>query len=340
MKIFLVNLILLILLAVSTTQISQIPSASGPSYGVYVNGKVYVIAQSSNLLQVIQGNTVTMNYTLPSYSGAVPFRIAYLDGDFYIIYQKGPLVQWNGNVVKTFNIPEVGKFPAIISAGNYVVVTASYGNKIYLVSPSGNLTSITVMNGPQALAYDNQTNTLYVGAYDTNLVYGISMSTLKVIYNFTLNATTVDAMAFIPPDELAVATYAQQVEILNATTGKVLQVFSIPTFGVNGYSCMVYVPSNYSLYLSVAHENDVVAVMNLKTGGVSLITVGNSPNGIVYDPMDHSIYVMNYGSNTISMIPVSVQGSNASNNFTIYYVLAVIAVVIVVILGIIAVRRK
>lgn len=71
-----------------------------------------------------------------------------------------------------------------------------------------------------------------------------------------------------------------------------------------------------------------------------MITVGNSPNGIVYDPMDHSIYVMNYGSNTISMIPVSVQGSNASNNFTIYYVLAVIAVVIVVILGIIAVRRK
>ncbi|BCS93059.1 YncE family protein [Metallosphaera javensis (ex Sakai et al. 2022)] len=339
MKIFLILLISLLLVAMSAIQV-QIGSGEGPSYGIYVNGEIYVIAQSSNMLQVVRGSSIIENYSLPSYSGAVPFRIAYLDGYFYIVYQKGPVIKWNGSVISTYNVPQVGKFPSIISTDNYVVVTASYGDKIYVISPGGNVTPITVMNGPQALAYDNLTNIVYVGGYDTNLVYGVSLNTLKVVYNFTLNDTTVDAMTFIPPDELAIATYDQQVEIINATTGKILYVFSIPTFGVNGYSYMIYVPANDSLYLSVAHKNDVVAVMNLKTHSLGLITVGNSPNGIVYDPENHEIYVMNYGSNTISVIPVSAPSSHPSNSLTSYYILALVAVVVVVALGVLAVKRR
>jgi len=41
-----------------------------------------------------------------------------------------------------------------------------------------------------------------------------------------------------------------------------------------------------------------VALIDPKNGGiVDLVTVGNAPNGIVYDPQNHMIYVMDYASN-------------------------------------------
>ncbi|MEJ2775818.1 hypothetical protein WIW90_06270 [Sulfolobaceae archaeon RB850M] len=31
-----------------------------------------------------------------------------------------------------------------------------------------------------------------------------------------------------------------------------------------------------------------------------MVTVGNAPNGIVYDPQNHMIHVMDYASNEVS----------------------------------------
>jgi len=85
---------------------------------MYFNQYIYVIAQSANQLQIISNNTVVRTISLPSYSPAVPFKITGCDGDFYIVYQKGPVVEINsdGNVVNVFKLPKIGKFPEICSA--------------------------------------------------------------------------------------------------------------------------------------------------------------------------------------------------------------------------------
>lgn len=337
------------LVVASTITVSNISTSSGPSYGMYFNQYIYVIAQSANQLQIISNNTVVKTISLPSYSPAVPFKITGCDGDFYIVYQKGPLVEINsdGNIVNVFKLPIIDKFPEICSADGYVIVTASSGNLIYFIK-NGVVSNVTVMQSPQGLAYDNYTNVLYVGSFATNEIYGISLSSFKIVYNFTLNESGMETMTFVPPDEIAVATNDQQVFFLNASSGKVEAVTTLPVSdsGINGYSRMIYIPYDGLVAISLAHHNDQVALIDPKNGGiVDLVTVGNAPNGIVYDPQNHMIYVMDYASNEVSYFsPPAPQTSFTtttphSPSILPYEIIIAVAVIIVAV-GLLLLMRR
>ena len=189
-----------------------------------------------------------------------------MTGDFYIVYQKRPVIEVNsnGNVINVFKLPNIGKFPEICSADGYVIVTASDGNVVYFIK-NGVMHNVTVMQSPQGLAYDYYTNVLYVGNFGTNKIYGIPLSNFKIVYNFTLNESGMDTMTFVPPDEIAVATYDQQVFFLNASTAKVISVttFPIGDSGINGYSQMIYIPYDGLVAISLAHHNDQVALITV-----------------------------------------------------------------------------
>ncbi|ARM76793.1 YncE family protein [Acidianus manzaensis] len=343
---YVLSSLLLVLFLLSITSlaisVSNISSGAGPSYGVYVNGEVYFVAQSANELQVIKGDSIVQTYPLPHFGKAVPFKIAYGDGYFFIAYEKGPFIQLNSKLhdVNNYTINEIGNYPDIIYAGNYAIVTASYGNSVYFISPSGKITEVTVMSSPQALAYDNYTNIVYVGAYSNNSIYGISLSSLSVIKKFTINDSTIESMAFVPPDILAVATYDQQVEFINLTNDKIIHTVTF-TGGINGYSQIIY--ANGFLYLSLAHQNDQVAVMNTSGALIDLVTVGNGPNGIVYDPSDNDIYVMAYSSNQVNYFTAltpSVPHTTVHVSTINYPLIAGIAVVVLVIIGIVVFIRR
>ncbi|BFH73903.1 hypothetical protein SJAV_18470 [Sulfurisphaera javensis] len=335
-----------------TISVNNINVASGPSYGIYVNGKVYFIAQNANELEVIQGNRVVSNYSLPYFLGADPFKVAYGDGKFFIAYQKGPVIVWsNGSVLAKYFLPHIGKYPDIIFADGYAVVTASSGNEVYFISSSGKIINVSVMPFPQTLTYDNYTNVVYVGAYQSKLIYGISLSNFKIVYNFTINDTTIDTMTFVPPDALAVATYEQQIELINATTSKVIWAVSMPTTvsgAINGYSQIIY--ANGYLYVSIAHNGNQVAVISKNGTLVDLLSVGSvspsSPNGIVYDPSNGMIYVMDYSANQISYLPafsptMPVKPHVSTTPLSTYYAIAGGAIAILVIVGVVVwLRRK
>ncbi|QGR19709.1 YncE family protein [Stygiolobus azoricus] len=315
--------------------VSSISTSSGPSYGVYYNGKIYIVAQSANQLQVISNNSVIKTITLPSYPPAVPFKVTECNGDFYIVYQKGPEINSNGDVIKVFRLPNTGKFPEICSADGYVIVTASDGNKVYFIK-NGIVHNVTVMPSPQGLAYD----------VATNVIYGISLKDFKIVYNFTLNESGMDTMTFVPPDEIAVATYDQQVFFLNATTGKVIAITTLPVgdAGINGYSQIVYIPYDGLVAISLAHNNDQVALINGSI--VALVTVGNAPNGIVYDPQNHQLYVMDYASNEVSYFspppPQTTYSTTKiqSPSLLPYMTIIVVAIVIVVVGSLLIRGRK
>ncbi len=330
----------------TSVQVYTIAASKNPSYGVYCaeNGEVYVVLQGSGQLMALKGNETALTVNLPSYSGAVPFRITAGGGYLYVVYQKGPLLQLNlnGQVVKNYTIPHVGKYPAITYANGYVVVTASYGNAVYFIG-NGEVKKVDVVPGPQALAYDNYTNVVYVGAYQSNVIEGISLSSFRVVENFTINDTTVDAMAFVPPDVLAIATYEQQVEFVNLTTHKVIGVQTFVQGGINGYSWMAYDPADDYVILSLAHNGDQVVFMN-STGAIKYeVTVGGSPNGIVYDPANKYVYVMDYATNGISYFlspGVTEAVVKPSNPLLTYVIIAVVVVVVVVAIALVLMRRK
>ncbi|AOL17284.1 hypothetical protein BFU36_11850 [Sulfolobus sp. A20] len=336
-------LTMILLLSSLTPVVSQTVSAinigGNPSYGIYYDGKMYVVLQGASKLAVVQDNSVVSTYNLPSYSGAVPFRIAAGGGLLYVVYQKGPVIRLtpNGQEVGVVNISHIGKYPAVCYADGYLIVTASYGNTVWFIK---NLSTekVNVMPGPQALAYDNYTNVVYVGAYQSNLIYGISLSNFKIVDNFTINDTTVDAMAFVPPDILAIATYEQQVEFVNLTDHKIIGVATFISGGINGYSQMIYDPADHYVVLSLAHNGDEVAFINYSGDVKYLITVGQSPNGVVYDPQNHYVYVMDYGSNQVSYFPslgVTPSSVNTGVSFTFYYIIIGVVVAILVVIGVV-----
>ncbi|BCU68928.1 YncE family protein [Stygiolobus caldivivus] len=338
-------LITSILVSASTITVNTISTASGPSYGVYADGKIIIVAQGAFELQCIENNTIVNTIPLP-HDPADPFKVAYDQGYLFVIYQKGPLVVLkDGKVISTYNIPHVGKYPDILTAGKYVAVTASNGYKVYFFTPSGEIGSVSVEPNPQALAYDNYTNTIYVGAYGYNVIDGISLSTMKVTQQIKINATVVDTMTFVPPDLLAVATYNQQVEFINVTSGKVVATasFSPPDTGIFGYSQITYDPADGYVLLSIAHHNDLVAVISTNGEVKYLVTVGNSPNGIIFDPQNNYVYVLNYGSNSISYFlspNITTHTVSTSSNFTLLYMVVVVIIILLVVGGIVAFRRR
>lgn len=333
----------------SSITVSSISTSSGPSYGVYYNGEIYIVAQNANQLQVISNNSVIKTITLPSYPPAVPFKVTECNGDFYIVYQNGPVIEINsnGDVINVFKLPNTGKFPEICSADGYVIVTASDGNKVYFIK-NGIVHNVTVMPSPQGLAYDVATNVIYVGSFATNEIYWISLKDFKIVYNFTLNESGMDTMTFVPPDEIAVATYDQQVFFLNATTGKVIAITTLPVgdAGINGYSQIVYIPYDGLVAISLAHHNDQVALINPKTGSiVALVTVGNAPNGIVYDPQNHQLYVMDYASNKVSYFsPPPPQTTYSTTKIQspslLPYVIIIVVAIVIVVVGSLLIRGR
>jgi len=344
-KIFLI-IPILVLLSLAAVNVGTISTAANPSYGVYYDGKIYFIAQGANKLQIISNNTIVSTIDLPNYPN--PFRLAILNGDIYVVYQNGPLIELNenGSVIWNYTVPNIGKFPDIISANDYIIVTASNGNKVYFVSPSHQITSVTVMQDPQALAYDNYTNVVYVGGYGSPLIYGISLTDFTIVENITLNVSSVEAMAFVPPDELAVAPGHHYFEIINLTSGRVVAFDSLPLTlgGINGYAWMCYIPYDNDIVLSIPHQSSTVVIFNNKGGIVEQVTVGESPNGIVYDPQNHYIYVMNYGSSTVSYFeapPPQVTAKPLPKpNYTPYLIATGVAVAVLIVIGIILFARR
>lgn len=345
MKIFLI-IPVLILIALSSVNVGTINTASNPSYGIYYNGKIYFIAQGAGELQILENNSIVSTINLPNYPN--PFRLTILGDDIYIVYESGHLIELkNDTPVWNYYISDAGKYPAIISAGNYVVVTASCGDKVYFITLNHHINNVTVMSDPQALAYDNYTNVVYVGGYGSPLIYGISLNNFKIVQNITLNVSSVEAMVFVPPDELAVSPGHHYFEIINLTNGKVIAFDSLPyTLGaINGYAWMCYIPYDNDIVLSIPHDSDTVVVFNSKGGLVEEVTVGSDPNGIIYDPQNHYIYVINYGSSTISYFPAPAPSTTTKPipkpNYIPYFVAIGVVMAILMILGVtLFVRRR
>jgi len=89
-----------------------------------------------------------------------------------------------------------------------------------------------------------------------------------------------------------------------------------------------------------------VALIDPKNGGiVDLVTVGNAPNGIVYDPQNHMIYVMDYASNEVSYFsPPTPQTSFTtttphSPSILPYEIIIAVAVIIVAV-GLLLLMRR
>ncbi|BBG23344.1 hypothetical protein IC006_0628 [Sulfuracidifex tepidarius] len=174
---------------------------------------------------------------------------------------------------------------------------------------------------------------------------GVSSHTFSIVQKISLNVSSVEAMTFVPPNELAVSPGHHYFELINISNGNIIAFDSLPvTLGtINGYAWMCYIPYDNDVVLSIPKGSNVV-LFNDAGGFISEATVGNSPNGIVYDPQNHEVYVMNYGPSTVSYFnvpaPHIVAKPVPKANYTPYYIAVGIGVVILAVIGVVIFMKR
>jgi YVTN family beta-propeller protein len=135
--------------------------------------------------------------------------------------------------------------------------------------------TVTVGNGPNALAINQSTDTIYVANINDN--------TVSVINGATCNATITSGCGQAPP---------------------VIKVGSGPDgVAVDQATDTVYVTNGGGNTVSVINGATCNATITSGCGQTPpTITVGNGPVGIAVDQITHTLYVANAGASTVSVI--------------------------------------
>jgi YVTN family beta-propeller protein len=146
--------------------------------------------------------------------------------------------------------------------------------------------TVTVGNGPNALAVSQSTDTIYVANINDN--------TVSVINGATCNATVTTGCGQAPPvikvgsgpDGVAVDQATDTIYVANAGDNTVSVI--------NGATCNAIITSG------CGHAPPTIAV-------------GNGPYGVAVDQITHTLYVANAGGSTVSVINAAICNASVTS---------------------------
>lgn len=301
-----------------STIISTISVGTRPDLAVYDpgNGYVYVVNLGSENLSVIDGTTVVASISVgPNASFAV-----YDSGDTYVY-----IGSQDGNVTVVENTSAI----AILHIGGHPRAAAYDGANgfLYVIAPGSNASTegnVAIIQGlavqgivygglgPEFLVYDDVSNLTYVvnsacpdfGSYGCG-VSVISGESYRGSVNFTSGTNGYVGLPAVDESNgmLYVPNHVENaVYVVNGTA--ITTTVLMPPQGINN------IP-NLCFYVPVAGEVYVTNLTDFLYGNVTIINgtsvvgefqVGNDPTSMVYDTADHSVYVTNSASNSVSVV--------------------------------------
>ncbi len=187
--------------------------------------------------------------------------------------------------------------PAFDTGNGYAYIPSFYGGTVTVVAENGSVvTTISNLNGADAVAYDPNDGDLYVSTWGGSL-YIVSGTTNSVIYTASPGFEP-SGVAYDPADNTVyLALYGANHVLAYDPT---LVSNTLITVATNPGS-MAYDPADQAVYVllggSPGSTDEIVG-----TTVTTTITVGNNPNSIAYDSGNGDMYVANGGSSTVSAI--------------------------------------
>ncbi len=279
-------------------------------------GTVYVAAGEANTLSMINGNTCNASTMTGCAANTASVST---DG-------QDPI----GVVVDE----QTGTVYAVNAESNTVaVIDARTCNALDRIGCGAKPALVNVPGGPEFLALDSATNTIYVADTNSGMVSVINGNTCNAqAPNGCRNApASVDAGpgAFpIAVDQATNTVYVGTntgVAVINGRTcdstdtrGCSAQPVTVPLG--NGAAGVAVDDANHSIYVS--GENGTVGVINAATcngtdtvgcsSSPRTVGVGSDPRGDAYDPSTNTVYVTNAGSDTVSLLNASSCGASVA----------------------------
>ncbi|MCL5068076.1 MAG: YncE family protein, partial [Thaumarchaeota archaeon] len=192
------------------------------------------------------------------------------------------------------------------------VTATGTASNTYEQLPAGSiLHSITTNVSNGGIAFDPQTNRLYVAGSNyfdlgvavgsaSNAVYEIDGATFQLI-NATIpvGGVPVDIAYDGANGYLYTANIASNtVSVVDPATNTVIKNITVGSNPIR----VAYDPANKEIYVSNRGSGTVSAINSTTNAVVATINVGGSPFDFAYDPMNHDMYVADGGAGTVSVI--------------------------------------
>jgi len=295
---------------------STVLPPAGPEGVLYDNasGDVYVADHGNISVIDTATNAVTASIELSNLS---PEGMALDDitGNLYV-------AEWGANSVaviststnKVVDTVRVGGYPESVAYdpdNGDLYTTNCNTNNVSVIYGSSNVVVETIPVGvcPMAIAYDNGNDAIYVAnelSWNVSVISGATnevVDTIQIAYwsghTFILSS---NAMAYDPANGFVylVNTEFNNVSVINGTSNSIISsmLMSLPPEGIvcDGENNRVYVSVDF-------HDYNAVMVFNAKNWlSIAEVPVGLIPEGMAYDRVTGDIYVVNAGTDNVSVI--------------------------------------
>ena len=296
------------------------------------------------LQQIISVNNLaspdsTLNYN--SASGyAAPFMsvpsapyqqdIAYDSVNGYVYFATGGnsvnVYSLNGTMVTTIsNLTDVS---SVLYANNTVFATeiGSLG-KVVLINPVNNTITATVNlttsnggGGADGLAFDSQNNTLFVAMNYINSVYVVDLNNLTLVKTIGVGDGPAALTYSNDTNQVYVAQQDSNINIINASTYDV----TVPYFVTNSYpSQVVYDRYTNSIYIANGNNSNMFMINESEINYISgqstpytMIPLGSPQQAISINPSNGLIYIMQSGSDNVTIFNPMINETVGSINST------------------------
>ncbi|HEU24421.1 MAG: hypothetical protein C0176_05945 [Mesoaciditoga sp.] len=263
--------------------------------------KGYVSVSSQNVVDVF--DLSTYNILEQINVGIDPWKMVF-DPQNSMVY----VANFGDNTVTVINARtnkvvtniKVGNEPlgmALDPKTNRIYVANNLDNTLTIIDASTNkvIGTINVGKSPYGIAVDENNNLIYVTNSGDNTVSVINGSTNMVINTIKVGNT---------PSSICIGNGI--VYVLNESDGSISMIKNsavIGTFNVGtGINSMTYDPAVDAIYLTNS-KTDSLIFLNAQTESVvRTLSVGHEPCAVKVNRNSDEIYVVNYGSGTVSVI--------------------------------------
>ena len=294
------------------------------------NGNIYVASTSG--VAVIDGssNKLVASLSFDTYTVYI-FALASnpTNGDVYALSHLGSIYVISGTTNTLAGSLGVGNYPTALtfdSLNGDIYVASLQSDSVYVINGATNsvIANVTVPNAPYALAFDPLDGDVYVASQGgISVINGATNAVIGTPFTFPSNSgisSSSNSMAFDPangdiyfgylsvPSPTSVSTV---IVVIDGTTNKIVSTTSYPGFSLIS---MVLDSSNGDIYATascpapgcsgvVPVVNTLVKVISTATNTVvASVRVGDSPDGLAFDPANGDIYVANSGDSYLSVI--------------------------------------
>jgi YVTN family beta-propeller protein len=280
------------------------------------NGEVYVTESDAGTTTVVNGSSYRVIATVPAGSGATHATVATNESRVFITNPSaGTVTAINSSTNTVAGTTDLGGSPGstIWDAANgdlYVVDAATSAVSAINGSSGRVVANISVTGDPSGLALDPSNGEIYVDSDSNGRVTVIDGVTNRFATNVSLgNGGYPQGILYDPGTGYVVVltVIPNDLVLISGSTNSVVKTVPVGSSSVSPND-MAVDPATGTIFVSEVGRanNGTVQEVNTTSGQVvANVTVGEFPSTINFDPLENVAFVLNPGSNNVSVIGLS-----------------------------------